>query len=397
MRWLWFLAGAVLPAVALTDPGLTESEAVRLGLARPEVVEMLAARRRAALEREDAAGRWANPEIEYSSEDADLPGGTVTDRFFWITQRINLAGVPGLERHAAESARLASDARTDLERRELIAEIRTLYYNAIAATADAKAIARFHVRLTEAAADVTRRVAAGDASRFDRVRLDRELALIEGQRTNAAAKAASARDRLFSLLAVPASELAGSLLPSGPDETAAARLLENHPLLVALEAEARAAGQKAKALERARWPEVTVGVGRRAVEEPGIKADGQAISLGVELPIFRRGQAAAQEAGARARQLSSEQAITRSRLAADARAVVRELAARREAALAIREVSRGDSLALIAESAYDAGEMSVLELIDAYRTELTTEREAIARALAARQSYIELQLIGGDP
>jgi len=52
--------------------------------------------------------------------------------------------------------------------------------------------------------------------------------------------------------------------------------------------------------------------------------------------------------------------------------------------------------AVIAEDAYQAGEIGVMELIDAHRADLAAQREAIQRARAARDSLIELQFLGGE-
>jgi outer membrane protein, heavy metal efflux system len=55
-----------------------------------------------------------------------------------------------------------------------------------------------------------------------------------------------------------------------------------------------------------------------------------------------------------------------------------------------------DSLAAIAEAAYEAGEIGMTELIDAHRSELALRRESIERALDARKAYVEWQLLTGD-
>lgn len=377
------------------DAGLTESEAVQRGLQRPDIVQSLGARREAATGREQAAGRWANPEVEFSSEGADLPGGRVDDRFLWVRQRFNLAGVHGLERDAAGSARVAEFARTDFRRREVAAEIRRFYYEAVAAEREARAVGRWRQRLAELSRAVSNRANAGDASRFDALRLQQELALVAGDATTARARAESARDRLFSLIGMEPVPLEDDLLPPASNTTVAS-VVQEHPMLEALEAEARSARLASEAADRRSWPELTVGVGQRTLDEPGVSADGNLLSLGVTVPLFSNGSGQARAASAQSRRLSAERDLLASRLGADARSLIRELEARRSAAIELIETRPETSLASIAEAAYEAGEISVVELIDAHRTELSVQREADRRALMARQSFIELQMMRGE-
>ena len=53
-------------------------------------------------------------------------------------------------------------------------------------------------------------------------------------------------------------------------------------------------------------------------------------------------------------------------------------------------------LGMIAEAAYGGGAINIMELIDAYRTELDTWRTFIDRALDARETFIQLQRLRGD-
>lgn len=386
-----FACGAVHAAA------LTEADAVKRGMAQPDIVALLDARRGIAAGNAASAGRWANPEIEYSREALDLPGGVSEDRFLWIRQRLNIAGVHGLERDAAARLRVAEDARTEFAAREIAADIRALFYETLATDARAQVLAAWHERLQELVTAVTNRATAGDASRYDQLRLERELALIRGEMLDAKAKAESARDRLFSLIGGEPVALQGYLLPPSMDAAVVTDVLTSHPLLKALDAEAGSAVLSAKAARREAWPELTVGVGRREFAEPGFD-DGNVLSLGVTVPLFDRGTGEARAADSRARRLTAERALTEARLAADTRATVRALEARREAALALKNVgvAEPDSLAAIAESAYAAGEIGVMELIDAHRTELAAHRESVDRALAARDAYIELQLLRGE-
>jgi len=394
-----FLLGGLLLAAGLGAASpLSEADAVQRGLARAEVNTLLESRRMVAAGNTRAAGRWANPEIEYSRESVDLPGGESREKFLWIRQRLNVAGVHGLERDAAAALEAAAGARAEIERREIAAEIRRLYYSALAAEAQLRTALRWQERLDQLAGSVSERVAAGDASRYDLLRIEREYALLRGEVLDREAAAESARDRLFSLIGGQPTALSGRVLPPAVGESAVADVVADHPLLAALDAEADSASLSARAAGRRTWPEVTLGVGRREVEEPGLDADGNLVMLGVEVPLFDRGDGEAFAAESRARRLGAERRMAENRLAAETRAAVRAVEAGREAAELLQAAdAEGHSLASIAESAYAAGELGVMELIDAHRADLAAQREAIARAQAARESFIELQFLRGDP
>lgn len=391
------LAGLLACSVAVhAQSPLTEADAVRVGLDRSDFTAWLEAGRTQAEGRVRAAGRWDNPEVEYSYEEADVAGGSVEDHFYWLRQRVNLAGVHGLERRSAAYERTASGARFDLDRDERAALIRRHFYAALAASRQARAVGRWHDRLAQLVADVEQRAQAGDASRFDALRLRHELAALDGERLETRAQAASARDRLFALIEHEPVELQGELLPPRAEPAEPQGLLADHPGVRALDAQIRAAELSARASERGRWPEVTLGVGRRELDEPGLSASGNLFMVGLEVPLFDRGTGQAQVETARARRLAAERGLLVSRLGAELDALARELEARRGAAQALSDIQAAESLAEIAESAYRAGEIGVLELIDAHRTELSASRERVRRALAARQSHIELQLMRGE-
>ena len=69
----------------------------------------------------------------------------------------------------------------------------------------------------------------------------------------------------------------------------------------------------------------------------------------------------------------------------------------RETALTFRDetLTASQELSRIAEASYRAGEGSLLELLDAYRTELDVQTMKLDLALRARLSRIELDALTG--
>ncbi|MFO8156453.1 MAG: TolC family protein [Pseudomonadota bacterium] len=398
MRWPLIGLGLLLFGGVAEGQPLTEDEAVESGLDRPEVRAMLEGRLDAAAGEARAAGRWSNPELEYGRDALSRSDGEHREQSLWLRQRINIVGVPGLQRQAGERRQSAEAARVEQTRAGLRATIRTRFHEALAAEARAKALADWQERLAELSRAVARRVEAGDASRYDRLRLERELARLRGRRLEADAASASARDHLFTLIGSEPRPLTGELLPPAL-EPVRPEAIPADPEARALAAEAEAATMEARAASRGGWPELTIGVGRREVDEPGFSGGGGQLSLGVDLPLFDRGAARADAEQARARRLRGRS----ERRAAEHRARVREARrtarAQRDAATHLLEATEPDeSLATMAEAAYSEGAMAVTELIEAHNAELSTRLESISRSLAARRAHIQLhQLIGDAP
>lgn len=389
---LVLLALVAVPALAA---GLSEEQAVRRGLDQPRVMTLLEARRAAAEGTASSVGRWENPELEYSEESLELPGDDSRDRFLWVRQRFNVAGARGLERRAARRNLDGQYARIELERLALIREIRALYYDAVAAGQRCESQRHWHERLAQLVAAVEARRRAGDAARYDAVRLRQELALVSARTLEARAELESAREALFDLIAAEPVELTGGLLPP---EAAAPATLVGHPTLRALQAEASSADARAKAARRDAWPDVTLGIGQRDFEEGAIDAQGGLFAIGVEVPLFNRRQGEIQAADSEARALRAEASLVRSRLQAQVGEARRMLEVRRAAVLDLKAQAAGEggSLSVMAEAAYAAGEIDVMALIDAQRTELALAGEITALSRAAREAYIQLQYLSGD-
>jgi hypothetical protein len=98
MRRLSSLLLVVLAGVALAAPPLTEAEALRLGLAQPELAELSRARAEAAAADAIEAALWPNPTLELSRERT-----AATRETAWrLAQPIDLSGRRGKRCEAAD-------------------------------------------------------------------------------------------------------------------------------------------------------------------------------------------------------------------------------------------------------------------------------------------------------
>ena len=148
--------------------------------------------------------------------------------------------------------------------------------------------------------------------------------------------------------------------------------------------------------------------GRRPIPEPEIVAGtkssnvaggdvGTVFSVHVTVPLFDHAkpeQALAQAKRAQAdARLAAFQAVLQAEVVA-LRAIVLE---RRQAADAYRSstATSATQLERIAQVSYDAGERSILELVDAYRNSGSTRLRQVALDAAVRNAEIELELVSG--
>jgi cobalt-zinc-cadmium efflux system outer membrane protein len=226
--------------------------------------------------------------------------------------------------------------------------------------------------------------------------MGQELARARSALAEARARQQAERAQLFALIGGDPETLGGALLPPAaergdPD-------LEQHPQLQMLAALEQSATLSARAARRAAWPEVSLGIGRKTLDEDDYSADGNAVALSVEIPLFDRGQGEAGRARGRVHEYVADHALTRTRLRAQRSALQTTLAAQRESARGLRQVmTRGEgSLGDLAESSYGAGELGVMELLDAWRTELETRLQYLDTARAARATLIQLQNLEGQ-
>lgn len=392
------------PALA-QEATLTEETAVRLGLSRPAVESLLSGRLDAARGDFVGAGRQANPAFQYEREGLDGIGGNGTENFYRLSQTVDFSGQRAYERKAARTRLDAAGFDAESYRRDLAADIRRRFYALLLGRRLEAAAGDWAGELDRLDDILARRAAAGDVSAYDRRRMAQER--MDGPVLLAEIRAdiAAARETLAALIGKDAlaryGAVGGRLLPPVPlplEQLLAE--LDNRPDLQSLERQAEAQDLERQAARRSAVPDVTVGVGLRTVEDP-LRGDqtGVLVSATVPLPVMNRGQGERLSRSGRAQAMRAEYRIARDRAAAALAATharVREL---RSAAADYRSeaAAPADELKAIAEAAYEAGEVGVLELLDAFRNAFEVQRRALELEMRARRAQIELiRLSGGS-
>jgi cobalt-zinc-cadmium efflux system outer membrane protein len=401
MRRAVFCAALVvlaLPVAAVAQSiSLTEADAlVRLSPASPRVRAIRAA---VELARADvlAAGRWPNPRITFDRESA----AGVTEDMTMVSQVLPITGRRALEVQAASALVDATSNRVDDDVRRARADLRLAFGQLVVAQIRERELSAARDRLQALADVLARREAAGDAAGFDRLRAEREVLDLDADRATAATDRARAQAAVAAFFEEPTDPARIVAVDRSTPRSAlppVAALVEQAEStrgeLLALRREVDAARLARRAAERSRIPEPEVVAGTKSSSVGDL---GSVVTVHASIPLFDRSRPEKAMAEARAAQAEARADAFRLVLQAEIarlRAAVlegRETAERYRAAA----VNNAGEIERIAQVSYDAGERSILELLDAYRIGSAARlRQALLDA-GVRQAEVELEFISG--
>ena len=373
--------------VAAQEP-LTEARAIALALAQEGIAARDDADRAAAKAEVDVIGPLDNPELGVVRE-----GGGQTEWQLNIVQPIDLTGRRAALRDAARAEADATASEIERRRQLLVADVRSAYVRCAAASAQADIWQGYIADVTEAQRIASARAEAGDTAVYDVRRVRVEAAAAEAGRLQAQGERRAGCATLGGLtgMADPVVAVAAITALSHAETTAGARAD-----LTAQEQRVAAAEYRLSAAERARLPQLSVGAGVRAQETGTGTQYGPIVSLGVSLPLWNGGGAAVRREDALRTSLEAELAIARRRIAAEQSAAAARLSSSRAATVAAIG-ARDDAarLGTIANTAYQSGEIGVVELLDAYEAARDADLSVIAFALNAALAAVEYDLTTG--
>jgi cobalt-zinc-cadmium efflux system outer membrane protein len=378
---------------------LTEAEAVRLGLTRADFADLERGAVQAAEADVLAAGLFPNPTLSYSRDRVgDSP--EEVEQVWMLEQTFDVSGRRWLHREAASRRVAAVTAGNASRQLNMTAEIRRSFHEVLFRQETIRATEIWAQHFARVEGMVGKLARAGEASGYDRRRLARERLTAEARLAAERAELDRSLARLMALTGTPeAPLLAGELLPPSPApiDTALPRL-DQRPDLQALSRRAEASDLEGRAAQRGGIPDVTVGIGPKYVDNGSTQYNGVALSLSVPLPVFDRQQAGQQRAAAEALQARAEYSLAKRRAEGELRGLHRQAEGLRATAADYRSraVAASSELLRIAETAYQGGESSLLELLDAYRGALEAETTALDLERRAREARIEYDLLTGS-
>jgi cobalt-zinc-cadmium efflux system outer membrane protein len=341
-----------------------------------------------------------NPAVAYQVEDA----AGVRDQYLTFQQALPITGRQRLVREAADAGAQAAGLAASQELRASASAVRNSFYEVLYGEGVLDRLRQGVERLQRVVDIVAKRESEGEGSGYDLLRAEQELAELGIETAGAEVALSAARSRFGSFFD-PAQQMAsarleGTLdLAEAPPETGdeVDRALSQRDDLKALRAEARRLGLERQAARRQRLPEPTLSAGWKRVEGLDLEDTGFIAALTVPLPIFDRGQIESAQAAADLERSGLEAEILARRIRAEVEAALaREHTAREAARLHGAHVEqRAADLRKIAELAYDEGEAGILELLDAYRTALSTELRALGVRYEAKRAEIERERVLG--
>jgi cobalt-zinc-cadmium efflux system outer membrane protein len=388
------VAAALLCNQAAAQP-ITEAEAVERALAQPELNALGEANREEAEARVSGIRTFDNPEVTVSRESISGDGVSETEWQVGVVQPIDLTGRRAHLRAAGRAEVGAVQADSARRRQERVAEVRRAYAGCAAANERARIAEAFVARLREAERIVTARAGAGDVAVYDLRRLRVEARSAEAQALVEQGEARANCASLASLTGQPEARPTASITLLAANLSGSLSAL-SRPDLVAREQRLTAAAEQVRAAQRARLPDLAVGIGVKQVSSNSGSATGPVLSVGMRVPLFGGAGPAVRQAQARQRALAAELGLARR----EVDAAVAAAAARSEAAVeaAARAETAGDDarrLGPIAEAAYEGGETGVVELVDAYRAARDAELNIVDQLERAVRARIDLELARG--
>ena len=430
-------APAVPPAIASTPalPGLTLADAVGIALSRNR--DVIAAKMEIeAAELDVVAARvYPNPSLQYTLGNlilgsANPQDGHLTSQPGTFGQAVHAVGIAEIvDVWSKRSARIQAASRgveqrrylTEDALREIVFAVRSGFADVLRAQSERDMAKDMAARYAETVRLSQARFRAGDIAESELRKIELEGLRYQNAVIDTELQLDVGRHHLAILLGLgEAAQLPGERLVE-PEarttfdlESLVAAALERRPDLKAAGAAQTAGQARLTAAERDAYPDLTVGATytHSSFTISGDNPNSLALTLGLPLPLFDRNQA--NIGRARLDIHRAENDVMRLRLAVenDVAQAVRK-ARRSQALLAVFErpgtgasatatadpggmLARAETAVKVAEKAYKAGAISLLELLDAQRTYLDTRGQFLRAVHDSRQAAIDVAHAVGE-
>lgn len=378
-----------VPEAAAYD--LTEMEALQLLREGPYHRE-LQAQVEIARARARKGTLYPNPSVSAAFE-----GAGRTD-FYLLEQPLALNGRLKLLGEAGESSVAAADSRAEHALRGIEANVRRAYHQLAHAQRREQRIRAGIRELRELVRILEQREQAGEGSRFDRLRAERETVEREAELAGAAADIATAQASLGGYLGATVTwhdlVASGTLGPAYPLPELSDAIAEGLAARSDYHVEADRIRQHelmAAAADRLRIPNPVVSGGLKRADVGDRTRNGSVLAVSVGLPLFNKGRADRQLAEAEAARARANREILATRIQAEVRSAHAALRIRRRIAddYEAGSGSRAGEIRRIAEVAYREGEAGILDLLDAYRVAQSTNLRLLELRADAKLAEVD--------
>lgn len=372
---------------------LTLESAIRLALARNPWLSAAANQVTASAGRAHQSKMWPNPDLELSAEEWPTGGGGFQDakKLVGVSQTFPFPGKKRLDGEIGEMGVRVSQAEYDLRRVELVRDVKTAFFEVLAAERMV-AVARELVAVAESSAATARKqVQAGAAADQEQLRAEIPLEQARTELAGFEREEDTARQKLANLLGVP--DFAGATIVGALAEAVSLAVLDSepehlltrHPGVIA----ARAREQRAEAAERrARlepYPDVKLGAAGGHESEGHVSFMQFGVSL--PLPIIDRSRGRRQEARAETAAAGAKLAAIEQQLLRDWRTASQRLRTAAQQVTAYREriLPKANEALRLVQRGFEEGKFRFIDLLD-------TQRTAAEARLGYQQKLLELNI-----
>lgn len=345
---------------------------------------------------EQAARRTIpNPTAWYTREGAGFT------EFLQVEQALPAFGLRSALQRAGLAAVEAAEAERDVAfaalRAEALVALARFAAEAMSVTETERAVREIE-KLVEILAIRERE---GEGSKYDRLRAEQEVHEARLAHVTATAAVAEARAALEALL--PQDVRLGTISIDPAQATAAAlealaaKGIAQRTELRALERAVNRFQLESEAARRARGIAPSFLAGMKRADDAGDRKTGYIAGAGISIPLFDRGNREAARWKAEASRATDMLAATTARVRAEIAGAAAVLDLRRKAVESFSAATvSGEEIRTIADAAYRDGAITILELLDAYRTAARARARLIDLRLDAALALIALQRATGD-
>jgi cobalt-zinc-cadmium efflux system outer membrane protein len=390
-----------LPFLEVHAQALTEAQALgRMRANYPEFRALSLGVSEAAAESTERR-LMANPTVSFTRETTSLG----RDDFYLVSQELPVTGRRRLLGEANREVVRVAESQAAVSELAFERRLRVAFADLLHAQARGRVL-ETGVRELSRLVDVLRlREEAGEGSRFDRLRAEREVTDIEFDIESGSVDTFRRQARLASFLGdvsdpagLRAEGAIGDMRVVPPlDELLTAARADRPDYRVLTRQAARWEAER-QAARRLRFPAAAVTAGLKRSRASLLSDSGFAVTATMVLPVFNRGQAQvgraeAARGRAEARRLTLEIHITNDvRAAYTAASRYRGMVTRYQT----ESVEPAAELVLIATTAYEEGAYGILELLDSHRVKLRAELRFLKLSAMARLAHVELDHAAGQ-
>jgi len=337
----------------------------------------------------EQAGRWQGPglraewfSVAERESELELIAG----------QQLPIDSAPSLARKALESQTKAAEFDASARLQMYKGEVAGVFFELLFVKQRLEVLEELVAAVERTRGFLKRRQAAGDASLFEVERVEREVRRLNLRIEREKANIEKVRAELSAWLQTPVQSVAGKL-----EVERCGGEVDTPPRIAAQNAQVEAARARVESAERTWIPELEVEAGWILNFDPqNDPANGYRLGLAFGLPLWVSRNLAVKAAEADVVAGQADVALETRRIELLAKGSQEQCKALQENAQGVAaSIPKTQKLLERAESGYEAGELSLLELLDAQQAVLEDRLDLIETHYGAQRAQIEWTSIQG--